>query len=156
MPYDIFILDSSKLSFQDTVYCKTINMVSRIASFLSLEAKDGAYINKEKTAKNRRVVVYHAEVPEEYQQYYLDEFTKAKSTVRIMVATVAFGMGVNIPDVEIVVHWGVPKSVLSYWQEVGRCARDGRDGLAMFYDVRSTKTHQPKSDKEMLSFCSDI
>jgi len=48
-----------------------------------------------------------------------------------MVTTVAFGMGVNIPDVDIDVHWGAPRSFLDYWQEVGRAGRSGNATIAL-------------------------
>jgi ATP-dependent DNA helicase RecQ len=44
-------------------------------------------------------------------------------------------MGLDIRDVQLVVHIGCPKSILSYWQEAGRCARDGRQGFSLIlYD----------------------
>jgi len=49
---------------------------------------------------------------------------------RCLISTVAFGMGVQIGNVEEVIHWGVAKDLLSYWQEAGRCARDGRPGIS--------------------------
>jgi len=55
--------------------------------------------------------------------------------VRCLVATVALGMGLDITDVDLIVHVGWPKSVLSYWQEADRCARDGRNGFSLIlYD----------------------
>ena len=47
-------------------------------------------------------------------------------TVLVIIATVALGMGLDIRDVQLVVHIGCPKSILSYWQEADRYARDGR------------------------------
>ena len=138
------------------VYCKTINMVVKVGTFLTLAAREGAYTESRTGTRNRRVAVYHAEVPDKYQMYYLEEFKKPDSSIRILVCTVAFGMGVSIPDVDFVIHWGVPRSILCYWQEVGRCARDGRRGTAIFYVVRATKTHHPKCDSEMLQFCAKL
>lgn len=54
----------------------------------------------------------------------LDSFRTEESIIRCLFATVAFGMGIQIPDIEVIVHLGLPKSVLSYWQEVGRAGRD--------------------------------
>ena len=42
-------------------------------------------------------------------------------------------MGVKIPDIRIVINWGSPSSLLRYWQQVGRCIRDGKPGLALLY-----------------------
>jgi len=52
-----------------------------------------------------------------------------------MFATVALGMWIDIPDIDVVTHVGCPKYVISYWQEAGRCARDWRKGLSLIlYD----------------------
>ena len=66
------------------------------------------------------------------------DFISPNSFVRVLVTTIAFGMGVSVKDVREVFHWGPPSSLLGYWQEVGRCARDGLPGRAtMFLPSRS-------------------
>ncbi|KAL3879123.1 hypothetical protein ACJMK2_031434 [Sinanodonta woodiana] len=47
-------------------------------------------------------------------------------------------MGIQISDVDIVIHWGCPKSILSYWQEIGRCARDYRKGYACLLPYKTS------------------
>ena len=61
--------------------------------------------------------MFHRNIDEESNSRILQSF---KIQLRCLFSTVAFGMSVQIPNVELVVHWGVPKSVLRYWQEVGR------------------------------------
>ena len=52
--------------------------------------------------------------------------------MRIVITTVAFGMRIQIPDIDLVIHWGPSDIILMYWQEVGRRARDGRPGKTKF------------------------
>ena len=68
---------------------------------------------------------YYAMAGERTLKYIQEDFGNANSHIRVLIATVAYGMGVNVHGVRRVVHWGGPKNAISYWQEVGRAGRDG-------------------------------
>lgn len=63
----------------------------------------------------------------------LEVFPTKDWHIRCLVATAALGMGVDVPDVELIIHWGSSISVLDYWQEVGRAGRDGRAAEAHMF-----------------------
>jgi ATP-dependent DNA helicase RecQ len=77
-------------------------------------------------------LAYHAGLEKDLRNDRLHHFLEAEEAV--MVATVAFGMGVDKPDVRYVIHADPPESVEAYWQEVGRAGRDGEpaEGITLF------------------------
>ena len=79
------------------------------------------------------IEMLHSSADQKTNDWIIQEFTSTTSIIRVLVSTIAFGMGVNIPDVEVVIHWGAPKGVLSYWQEVGRGGREGHNCVAAMY-----------------------
>ena len=77
-------------------------------------------------------LAYHAGFDREVREQRLEEFLEADAAV--MVATIAFGMGVDKPDVRFVIHADPPASIEAYWQEIGRAGRDGdpAEGITLY------------------------
>lgn len=80
------------------------------------------------TAAGTPASAYHAGLPVEERVRVQDAF--ASGALRVVCATNAFGMGIDRPDVEAVVHYAIPGSLEAYYQEVGRAGRDGRPATA--------------------------
>ncbi len=74
---------------------------------------------------------YHAGLGPETRSKRQERFMSGD--VKFMVATSAFGMGIDKPDVELVLHWNVPESIEAYYQEIGRGGRDGREVDAIMF-----------------------
>jgi len=92
-----------------------------------------AYVDGQKGPRTRLVSMFHGEVGDSLHQYTMDEFSKHQSVIRLLISTVAFGLGVEVPDIRHVVHWGKCQNVMTFWQEIGRCGRDGQPSRATWY-----------------------
>ena len=112
------------------IYCLSRKKVEELAEILR--------------ANDIKAQAYHAGLESALRSQTQDDFLMEKTDV--IVATIAFGMGIDKPDVRFVIHYDIPKSLEGYYQETGRAGRDGGEGVCIaFYSKKDLQ----KLDKFM-------
>lgn len=102
------------------IYCLSRKKVEELAEVLK--------------ANEIKAAPYHAGLDSATRSQTQDDFLMEK--IDVIVATIAFGMGIDKPDVRFVIHYDIPKSLEGYYQETGRAGRDGGEGICIAFYAR--------------------
>ena len=117
---------------------KTLGSVSGNGIVYVRSRKRSKEVAEMLVANNVNADFYHAGLPDELRDRKQASWSTGKS--RVIVATNAFGMGIDKADVRFVIHWDIPDSIENYFQESGRAGRDGKPAWAVLLYSPSDKT----------------
>ena len=96
--------------------------------------------------------MYHHNTAPSNKLHVSSEFPKPDSVVRVVICTIAFGLGIDVPDIRCVINFGVPLSVENFFQESGRAGRDGEAATSILYCISKFKHRD--TDAAMLQYCA--
>lgn len=117
----------SKLSGSAIIYCNSRRQTQQVAQLLGMQQMKAAY--------------YHAGLSHEERNFVQEQWLS--NEIRVIVCTNAFGMGIDKPDVQLVIHYNLPDCLENYYQEAGRAGRDGKRAYAVaLYQPEDIRTLQ--------------
>ena len=104
--------------------------------------------------RGKEALAYHAGLDAAVREKNQAKWMRAKD--KVMVATSAFGMGINKADVRLVVHWEMPSSLETYFQEAGRAGRDGLDSMTVVLEKKGACQKRAQQEKEQWPGSDDL
>lgn len=139
------------------IYCQSLSMCSDLFAHFNFELGEDSFYppGSAHVSEHRLYGMYHSGTTQHNKDVVLKSLLQPNGIVRVVFATVALGMGVNLQDVDTIIHYGAPRSLEDYFQESGRGGRSGSDAVSTIYwiprDCRVKKSPTSLHDHEAIA-----
>lgn len=145
------------------IYCQTIKKCAILWRIFNLELADDLYLQKSGLVKDCFVQMFHSGTPKSTKELILDNISRMNGHIRVLICTIAFGMGIHCKGIHRVIHFGPSSNIESYVQECGRAGRDGQESTCVLLynsllashcsdDIKSYLVNEKCRRKEMLKY----
>jgi hypothetical protein len=134
------------------IYCRSIKACGLLYDYMMDQFGDAAYIGR-KFSANCLFAMYHHATRRRIKRIVAENFPRPDSCIRVVIATVAFGMGIDCPDVSMVVNWGASRSFESFYQESGRAGRDPKSTAYSIVYYHGMDVSLVATDHSMRRYC---
>ena len=144
------------------VYCRSLDTCANLYAHFHYELGDESYFppGSNRICRYRLFGMFHANTPDHNKEVILKSLRESNGVVRVVFATVALGMGINLRDVNLILHYGAPRSIDDYFQESGRGGRSGEHARSVVYwrptecpirkELSSTRDHEVAAIRQYL------
>ena len=138
------------------IYCQTIKVTTFLYSFFVAELGEDVYVDNSLDPKKRTVEMFHSRIDELNRDHILEAMGEPDGSVRVLIATIAYGMGIDCKNVKMAVHYEPSYNLETYLQESGRAGRSSTEmcksvmlysSLMMKYCSEEIKTYARESSK---------
>lgn len=149
-------LKEKKVNYPTTIMYLPLRWCGFAFKFFERQLDDEQYYPScaDSLPENRLFAQYHAPQTTAMKEQILRELSSSTSKVKVVFATVAMGMGVDIPFIRHVIHVGPPRTVREYLQETGRAGRDGKQSTAtLYYNNRDIAKNREGMSEDIRNFC---
>lgn len=137
------------------MYVENLEALGYFYQYLNAHLKGKQYVPiGSQVPENRVFGQYHTEYTCEMKTHILKQLSKENPKIRLILATIALGIGLNAPNVSHIIHCRPPTTIEKYFQEIGRCGRSGQPSMAtMYYNNNDLSKNRKGMTEEMADLC---
>ena len=138
------------------VYMDSLESLGYCFQFLSANLRDPYEPKDHQIPENRLFAMFHKDYTPKMKSHIIEDMRKENPKTRLLLATVALGMGFHSPSVERIIHFRPPTTLEKYLQETGRAGRAGQQATALlYYNNSDIASNRPGFKPEMRAYCKN-